>query len=136
VAASLVRKLPPSRIIICGGPRSGKTTLAFALSDAYRVKVNGTDELRGLEWSDSSLVASTWFDRPGPWIVEGVVTPRALRKWLASRPYGAPADYILWMNKPVSERVRGQESMAKGCATVWDEVEQAVRDRGTRVLYP
>jgi hypothetical protein len=62
--------------------------------------------------------------------------PRALRKWLAANPEGAPADIIIWLNAPVSERVRGQEAMAKGCATVFDEVHAALRERGTRVLMP
>jgi hypothetical protein len=62
--------------------------------------------------------------------------PRALRKWLERVPEGAPADFIVWLNAPVSERVRGQESMAKGCATVFDEIHLALRDRGVRVLMP
>jgi hypothetical protein len=135
-AEAFRRKLPPSRIIVAGGPRSGKTTFSFALSRGYQIPVHGTDELRALEWSESSRVAATWFDRAGPWICEGVVVPRALRKWLAANPEGAPADFLIWVNAPVSERVRGQEAMAKGCATVFDEILIPLRERGMRVLMP
>lgn len=122
--------------MVVGGPRAGKTTLAFALSRGYRIPVHGTDELRALKWSESSLVASTWFDRPGPWICEGVVIPRAVRKWLAANPEGKPADIAIWVNRPVSLRVRGQEAMAKGCETVWDELLPELVVRGVRVLMP
>jgi len=136
LASALLLRVRPSRIILAGGPRSGKSTFAAALSDGYRIPVRGTDELRSLEWSESSLVASTWLDRPGPWICEGVVMPRALRKWLAANPEGKPADIAIWINAPVSERVRGQDAMAKGCETVWDEVFLPLRERGVRILIP
>lgn len=62
--------------------------------------------------------------------------PRALRKWLAANPDGAPGDFLIWLNSTVSERSRGQEAMAKGCATVFDEIHVALAARGTRVLMP
>jgi len=62
--------------------------------------------------------------------------PRALRKWLAANPEGAPADFLVWLNAPVSARVRGQEAMAKGCETVFLEVRAALADRGVRILMP
>ncbi len=93
----------------------------------------GTDELIGLGWSESSLVASSWFEYPGAWICEGVAMPRALRKWLAAND-GAPADLIVWANRPVERRSPGQEAMAKGCATVWEEIKPELRRRGARIL--
>jgi hypothetical protein len=126
--------LPPSRIVIAGGPRSGKSTLAQNISRGGRIKVRGTDELLALDWSESSLVASSWFEYPGPWICEGVAMPRALRKWLARNPSDAPADLIVWMNEAVSPRVPGQEGMAKGCATVWREILPELDRREVRVI--
>jgi hypothetical protein len=132
--ATSLHSLPPSRVIIAGGPRSGKSTLAQNISRSGRIRVRGTDELIGLDWSDSSLVASSWFEYPGPWICEGVVTPRALRKWLAREPTGAPADLIVWANEAVSPRVAGQEAMAKGCATVWREILPELERREVRIV--
>lgn len=44
----------------------------------------------GLEWSECSLwVAQHWLELPGPWVIEGVAVPRALRKWQALH-HGAP----------------------------------------------
>lgn len=136
LAQALLRKVRPARIIVAGGPRSGKSTLSAALSEGYRIPVRGTDELLGLEWSRSSEVAALWFDHPGPWICEGVVTPRALRKWLLAHPDGAPADWIVWLDEPVSERVPGQEAMAKGCATVFRQILPELREREVRILMP
>jgi len=62
--------------------------------------------------------------------------PRALRKWLAENEEGAPADFLVWLNAPVSERVRGQEAMAKGCETVFDEIHLELAARGVRILMP
>ncbi len=132
--ATSLQAHPPSRIVIAGGPRSGKSTLAGNISRGGRVRVRGTDELLALDWSDSSLVASSWFEYPGPWICEGVAMPRALRKWLARNPQGAPADLIVWMNTAVSPRIAGQEAMAKGCATVWREILPELERREVRIV--
>lgn len=125
----------PSRVVIAGGPRSGKSTLARELA-AYSGThfLRGTDELMGLGWSESSLVASDWFDRGGQWICEGVVVPRALRKWLARVPDVPPADMVLWTNQDVTHRSPGQHAMAKGCDTVWREILPELLRRGT-ALY-
>lgn len=98
------------------------------------MRVFGSDDLIGLGWSEASLVASTWFDNPGPWIAEGVAMPRALRKWLARNPEGVPCDAALWLTKPIEPRVRGQHVMALGCATVWSEISETLRSRGVQVL--
>lgn len=96
--------------------------------------MRGSDALAELEWSESSLAASKWFDEPGPWLFEGVVMPRALRKWLAAHPEGCPADLIVWINEPVVARSRGQHVMALGCQTVWNEIRDELLKRGQRLL--
>jgi hypothetical protein len=121
-------------VVLAGGPRAGKTTLAEALGTDPDRTVRGSDALAELEWSESSLVASKWFDEPGPWLFEGVVMPRALRKWLARNPDGRPADLIVWINDPVVERNRGQHVMALGCNTVWREIRPELVRRGQEIL--
>jgi len=125
----------PARLVVAGGPQAGKTTLVSHLARANPdAKVRGSDELIGLGWSESSEAASHWFDEPGSWICEGAAMPRALRKWLARNPEGAPADLIVWVNEPVVARSRGQHVMALGCQTVWNEIRTELTERGQRVL--
>jgi dephospho-CoA kinase len=122
--------------VVAGGPRSGKSTLAAKLSDYYRVPVHGTDELMRLGWSESSEAASRWLERHGPWICEGVAMPRALRKFLARVPDRAPADLVIFINEAVDARIDGQETMAKGCRTVFDEILPALLATGAQVITP
>lgn len=119
-----------SRIIVAGGPRTGKTTLAAT----YPGLVLHTDSLIGqLDWSAVSGVAAGWFDVPGPWVIEGVAAVRALRKWLGAHASGQPADLVLWLASPKVARTPGQETMARGCETVWDEVLPLLKARGVAV---
>jgi hypothetical protein len=60
--------------------------------------------------------------------------PRALRKWLARKPEGSPADVIVWANEAVAERNRGQHVMALGCLTVWKEIAPALEQRGAIIV--
>lgn len=124
-----------SRIIVAGGPRTGKTTYARELALATRAPLRSTDDLIGqLSWSDASAEVARWLDEPGPWIIEGVAAVRALRKWFATHP-GAPADLVRWASVARVARTPAQEAMAKGCATVWREVLPELVRRGIRVLH-
>lgn len=108
------------RTLIAGVPRAGKTSLALALGLASSATVRHTDDLIDLGWSEASELAGLWFDAPGPWIVEGVAVPRALRKWMA-RSSKRPAEKIVWLDAPRVELTAGQASMAQACRTVWAE---------------
>lgn len=121
------------RVIIAGGPRTGKTTLAKQIAKRAGVEVRHTDDLIDTtDWSGASAKASAWFDAPGPWVVEGVATPRALRKWLA-RSEGKPADRIIWLGKAKVPCTPGQTTMGKGCRKVWDEVLPALWKAGVTI---
>jgi hypothetical protein len=154
-----------TRIVIAGGPRTGKTCLALDLAQRVRpcfdcrtplrgkaalasglgcashgddlgdVPVLHTDDLAHLDWSDASAAASLWFDEPDPWIIEGVSTVRALRKWLKTHESGAPCDVLIWLWEPYVERTKEQEAMAKGVATIWNEVVHSLRDRGVEIRF-
>lgn len=106
------------RIIIVGGPKTGKTTLAKKLGGG-----RSTDEVMHLGWSEASDEVATWFDAPGPWVIEGVAIPRALRKWRQMHPNKpAPVDRLIRMRMPKQQLDVGQASMAKGVETVLAEV--------------
>src|SRR5271166_2646301 len=119
------------RILIFGGPRCGKTRLARAmLIDHTTSTTNGcqlrhTDDLiETHDWSAGSAEAAAWIDEtPAPWIIEGVSIARALRKWFASHPgTEKPCDKLILLLEPLEPLSKGQETMLKGCKTVWAEV--------------
>lgn len=123
------------RIVIAGGPRSGKSTLAAKLNADRGYRVHDGEELVGLDWSGGSLRAAQWLDEPGPWICENVAMARALRKWLARNPTRTiPADLIIHIGFQVAARTPGQAAMAKGCQTVWEEIRPELIRRGARIL--
>jgi hypothetical protein len=69
------------KIVVTGPPLAGKSTLAVALSKVLNVPLLRTDALIEMEWSAASEEVAKWLDRDGPWIIEGVTVPRAIRKW-------------------------------------------------------
>lgn len=144
-----VRNKP--RIIIAGGPRTGKSTLALKLAErlgykrpeahdqrgAYFLGARSTDELiEGFDWSQSSAEVAKWFAAPGPWIIEGVVTPRAIRKWFAARHGTAPCDVVVWVETAKVPQTRGQAAMHRGCNTVFVQVTRDLYRAGVPILSP
>lgn len=106
------------RTLIIGGPKTGKTTLAAAMGGG-----RSTDEVMGLGWSEASEEVSKWFDSPGPWIIEGVAIPRALRKWAARNPgQPPPVDKVILLRTPHERRTPHQIIMAAGIDTVLSEI--------------
>jgi hypothetical protein len=106
------------RVVITGWPTTGKTALANQLGGG-----RSTDETIPLSWSEASYVVSTWFDAPGPWIIEGMVIPRALRKWKERNPgLPPPVDRMIYLQRPHQRLTPGQMAMGKGLDTVLDEI--------------
>jgi hypothetical protein len=123
-----------TRLVICGVPRSGKTTLAARMHPQAAGRIRHTDDLISFGWSRASeIVAAQWFTLSGPWVVEGVAAVRALRKWLRAHPEGAPCDRVIWCNAPHVALTPGQETMAKGARTVWNEIAAELEGRGVVV---
>lgn len=123
------------RIVIGGGPKTGKTMLADKMALPSSVPARHTDDLIGqLDWSAASQEVAGWFDAPGPWIVEGVATFRALRKWLEQHPDGKPCDLVIVLTVPHEVLLKGQLTMAKGCATVWAEIAPLLAARQMSVI--
>lgn len=117
------------RVVITGVPRAGKTTLARMFGEAF-----STDDLIGeFEWSGVSAEVARMFDRPGPWIIEGVAAARALRKWLEAHPDGVPADVVLWFPDPAVDLTEGQTAMAAGQRTIWGGVVGELERRGVQI---
>ncbi len=123
-----------SRIVVAGGPRTGKTTFADAFGKMRGYAVRHTDDLKDLDWSEASRLSAEWFHEPGPWVIEGVTCVRALRKWMAAHPDGAPCDGVVWLKTPVCGLTPGQLTMMKGCATVWREILPELVQRGVEIF--
>jgi hypothetical protein len=150
------------RVIIVGGPRRGKSTMANQLAfgaSAYpkpgpRVPIRCGDPLSkvkdplpGVEYLPEGIpisgddgaaqwVADNWFTLPGPWVCEGWVMARALRRWAAAHRglYEAevrgsqrgpivplqPADRIIVLDRPgFGMPSREQDAMHKAVMSVW-----------------
>lgn len=111
------------RIVIIGWPGTGKTTLAAELGAEFGVTPRSTDELMNLDWSEASRRASFWFDEPGPWIIEGVAAPRALRKWKERNPGSPPpVDRVIRLTKLYRTLSPGATTMGKGVDKVLAEI--------------
>jgi len=131
------------RTIIVGGPRCGKSTIARQmrlqgirtfcgdpLSLVKEPEPGVTYLPEDLDWSaGSAYVADNWFPLPGPWVMEGQIMARALRKWLWRRDdryrgTAAPCDRIIVLQHPRPEctLLPGQVSMNKAVQTVWSQI--------------
>lgn len=129
------------RIVIVGGPRTGKTSISKTLGIG---RIRPTDALiETHQWSEVSEEVARWFDEPGRWVIEGTATVRALRKWLARAveaekatdyPQAKPCDLVIRTGLPCVELSDGQARMAKAVETIWLEVREELERRGVLVV--
>ena len=120
------------RVVITGAPNTGKTTIT-AGPQFSGLPVRHTDDTIDLRWSAGSQRVSEWFNEPGPWVIEGVAAPRALRKWLRQNPTGKPCDRVLWLHRVFVQPNAGQRSLHLGMVKVWNEIELELKQRGVVV---
>jgi len=119
------------RTVICGGPKTGKTTL----SQKHLAPIHHNDDCISAGWSEASGEIAHLFDCPGPWTIEGVASVRALRKWLKHNR-GKPCDQVLFLTevKSMDGYTPRHASMAKGVHTVFEEIEGELLARGVEVI--
>lgn len=130
------------RTIIIAGPSRGKSTLADEMHHATGVPVFCGDPAskvvfrklythylpEGLDFAGdkgaAAWVVQNWFYMPGPWVCEGHVMARALRRWLQwhERP-DVPCERIIVLDRPAHRPTsKGQEAMHLGVMKVWREI--------------
>jgi hypothetical protein len=130
-------RLHHRRVAIGGGPRTGKSTLSLSVARELEIDplaIQHTDELMGvLEWSQASAQVAEWMAEPGPWCIEGMAVPRALRKALAARPEAKPCDMLIWRTAPFGDLLPGHLSMAKGAATILGGIDRALVALGVEI---
>lgn len=135
IAAALSAIQRNERTVIIGGPKSAKTTVATLAAERFKLKARYADSLIGSsDWSGISERVSEWFDAPGSWVVEGVATVRAVRKWLASHPGQAPPFATVVMQGAIQQRGKAHQAMASGVTTIWNEIQPELEARGAKVV--
>ncbi len=117
------------RIAVTGGPKTGKTTSVRGMEG-----VRHTDNA-GADWEVASDTASKWFSDPTVNVIEGVLVPHALRKWLRTNHYGKPVDEVVIMRGAHRSLSKGQRSMTKGVNTVMREIAPELQRRGVLVRW-
>lgn len=122
------------RIVIAGGPRTGKTTLAVRLGVERFLIPRHTDDLIPTHtWSKASDEVALWLEHHGPFIVEGVATVRALRKFMQRHPTRRPCDVVHWLYAPKVEQTPNQRAMAKAALTIWVQIRDELEARDVRI---
>ena len=126
------------KIAICGGPRTGKSTLAQKLRQELPLTyVSHSDDLIGqMEWwAISEKIASDMAnpDFTANQIWEGVRITHSLRKFLSLYP-DKPADKIYRLTSPFVPLSKGQMSMLKSDQTIWSEIKHELVRRGVELL--
>lgn len=99
------------RIVIAGGPRTGKTTLARTVHDR---PVLSTDAYMNVQWAQAPEMINDAVSELPAYLLEGIQVGRCLRK-------GLKPDCVIWLETPVVARTKPQETMAKGCTKIFQE---------------
>lgn len=126
------------RIVIVGGPSRGKSTLAHELHERDSMPVFCGDPASKVVYQKpyttylpedlpfagdggaADWVAKNWFTMRGPWVCEGHVMARALRRWSEQHPKTLPCDHIIVLDRPAHRpATAAQDAMHKGVMTVW-----------------
>jgi hypothetical protein len=113
------------RVVIAGGPRCGKTTLAEDIEKRNDRRVFYDTEFRRFDWPavpHAMIGATAHLDR---FCLESVNVGRALRK-------GLKVDAVIYLHKPHVPRTSRQIAMAKGVHTIFNDWR--TKDRETPVF--
>ena len=111
------------RIIITGGPRTGKTTMSNDIW-CYDYTMLHTDDFIDLSWTEQSEKVSHWFWEHGGdlnWIAEGVTCVRALRKFFENDFTFPPCDLLIYLTVAHEELLPGQLRLKKATDTIFDD---------------
>ena len=121
----------PARIAIIGGPGTGKTTEARALSERLSLEPCHADQWTGLPWPDQSKQVVTWLAAQGesPFVIEGCMVARGLRKWLDMHA-GKPVDEIYLLKTVHKALTKKQRAMKRAVETVFRGIAPDLKARG------
>ncbi len=110
------------KIVIAGGPRTGKSTFATRLNKELNIPIVSTDNYIACGWSEAPHEIINDIKDLDNYILEGVNCGRVIRK-LNEKGLDICFDKVYYLGEPVVKyEKKGQESLAKGCKTVWLDV--------------
>lgn len=120
------------KIVIGGGARCGKTSLAELLAREHGLPVYHADDLIHLGWSEASDAFADVIEYGRDGIYEGVAAVRALRK-LLKRTRARPITRYIHLTFPRTSLTEGQRKMNVGIEVVHREIRSRLRDRGVEL---
>lgn len=129
-----------NRIIILGGPRTGKTTLAsrVALDCGIKVVYHTDALIPGRNWADQGEAALNLLCRAHTdheqFVYEGVLAVRALSRWLKTQP-GKPCDRVIVLTVPKVPQSPEQQRFMKGIMTQFQPLVPALRALGVEIEW-
>lgn len=121
------------RVVIAGAPRCGKSTLFRSLALEFDVTL-ATDDYIHLGWDAVPDAAVAELAQHESWLLEGVAAARVLRRWLLHRGDCPKIDVCYYLTKPMAQRTRAHDSMAKGIEKVWREVAPKLIASGCQIV--
>lgn len=119
------------KILIVGGPKTGKSTLA----DTLGLPVRRADQLVGEKsWGEDSAEVARWMNEPGDMVIEGTSVVRGIRKWMAHHPDTRMEGMeVRRCATPHGYCSDGQSRMGKGVDTIWNQIRPDLVKRGATV---
>jgi hypothetical protein len=132
-----------TRIAICGGPRTGKSTFASKLATELGIELFSTgkkalvatDNFMDVGWENVPRLVMERLLELDDWILEGTQATRVIRHWYRTAPETLQLDRVYFFERPWVVRNGGQNAMAKGVQTIWREVRAELHKRGIPILY-
>jgi hypothetical protein len=141
------------RIVVLGGPRTGKTTYATKLAKQLGVhlastgkhtedpeglvsvknygKVSTDDYLNRYDYKELPSRVIDDLRKMDSFVLEGTQAARVLRRWLREAPEEPKLDNTLvFLGKPWVPRNPRQEATTKGVKTVWRDLEPLLKRYG------
>lgn len=120
------------KLLIGGGARCGKSTLAELIGRELALPVYRADDLIHLGWSEASEAFADVIAHGRDGIYEGVATVRALRK-LMKRSKARPCTRYIHLSTPRVTLTDKQIAMNRAVESVYREVFPKLRVRGVEV---